>query len=79
MLAMTAAVLEGRMPDLRVAVVVRTAISERFDLFEPLNLKKQMKGAMLEVCACAARAGLLSLKKFHMHAGSEQNMRHAYV
>ena len=46
---MTNKLLEGSMPDVRDVLVVRQAIRNNYDLYQPLDLGKQIKGANMDV------------------------------
>ena len=49
MLAMIEAVLRNEMPSLRDSLVVRTALLHNYDIFAPVNLRKNLQGAKLDV------------------------------
>ncbi|KAG2441899.1 hypothetical protein HXX76_003505 [Chlamydomonas incerta] len=48
LLDMMCSLLEGYAPDLRDVVFIRTALLRNMDLYTPLNVKKQIKGANLD-------------------------------
>ena len=49
MLRMISDLLEGRMPDVRDVLVVRQAIRDSYDLYQPLDLGGEMRGAGVDV------------------------------
>ena len=49
MLTVTNKLLEGVMPDVRDVLVVRQAIRNNYNLYQPLDLGKQIKGANMDV------------------------------
>jgi hypothetical protein len=49
MLMVTNQLLEGVMPDVKNVMVVRQAIREDYDLYQPLGLRKQIQGANMDV------------------------------
>lgn len=48
-LSMMACLLDGRMPDLRQIVLVRTAIRENYDIYMPMGISQQLKDANMDV------------------------------
>ena len=46
---MVEAVLRNEMPSLSDSLVVRTALLHNYDIFAPVNLKKELQGAQLDV------------------------------
>ena len=48
---MVEAVLHNEMPSLSDCVVVRTALLQHYDIFAPVNLRRNLQGAKLDVSA----------------------------
>ncbi|GIL46288.1 hypothetical protein Vafri_3305 [Volvox africanus] len=54
LLGMMGQLLEGRIPDLRDVVFIRTALMRNMDVYSPLNLKKHIKSSNLDADVISA-------------------------